>query len=352
MNMFKQALFLACIATVAAGCSDNDEDVIITPPVSAGSKLTLEGGTGGASAVNMVFVDFSEDKQTSAARAAWDLGFYGGSDDFRVIINHTTGAAAAITTKTDLAQVTAADTTALAASGALNLGQGSGTFDKIDPVDGNRSVYLGGTVIKQISATDADNKVFIVARGTSGAANRGWTKIRVLRNGSNYVLQYARINETTFRTVNVTKDANLNFTYVSFDSGASVAIEPGKTNWDIVWTLSTYKATPTIPYTFSDYVIHNFVGGVQAAEVLTSAVSYADFKETNLSALTFSSNRETIGGNWRITSGTPIGVKTDRFYVVKDAAGNIYKLKFVSFHSSDGGERGRPVIEYALVKKA
>jgi hypothetical protein len=37
--------------------------------------------------------------------------------------------------------------------------------------------------------------------------------------------------------------------------------------------------------------------------------------------------------------------------VVKDAIGNVYKLKFLNFTSADGGERGYPNIEYKLVKK-
>ncbi len=45
-------------------------------------------------------------------------------------------------------------------------------------------------------------------------------------------------------------------------------------------------------------------------------------------------------------------MKTDRFYVIKDAAGNVYKLRFISFHASDGGVRGYPKIEYKLGKES
>lgn len=351
MNTLSKFLVAILLTGSFVSCSKDKDDPIIEIPVSDGSKLTLEGGEGGPSAVNSVFVDFSEDKQTSVARNLWDLGFYGGADDFRVIINHSTGAAVAALDKTDLNQVSAADTIDLAESGALNLGQGSGTFDKIDPVEGGRTAYLSGTAISAVSANAADNKVYILARGTSGTPDRGWQKIRIIRNASGYTLQYAKIEETTFKTLDISKDAKYNFKYVSFDKGA-VDVEPEKGAWDIEWGLSTYKASATIPYTFSDFVVINFVGGVTAAEVLTSTVSYDDFKESNLSSITFSGNREVIAGNWRVTSGGTVGVKTDRFYLVKDAAGNVYKLKFISFHANDGGERGKPVIEYALVKKA
>lgn len=359
MNKLTKIITLLCFTAAVTACKKDEDPIVVVPP-SDGSTLTLKGLIGseaGASAGNSVFVDFSTDKQVSAARASWDLGFYSGTD-FRVIINHTAGATAIALNKTDLTTVTAADTTALVSSATLALGQGAGGFSTIDPVVGNTAAYLAGTVIKTISATDADNKVYIVNRGTAGfTENRGWQKIRVIRNGNGYTLQYAKINETTFKTLTIAKDAAYNFKYVSFVNGA-VNVEPEKASWDMEWTLSTYEASPTIPYTFSDFVLINFVGGVTAAEVIYSGtaanntVSYTDFKEANLTGITFLGNREVIAGNWRITSGTPIGVKTDRFYLIKDSAGNIYKLKFISFHPNDSGVRGNPVIEYKLVKKA
>ena len=358
MNKTAKLLTLLIFAASFTACK-KDSDPIIEVLPSNGSTLTLKGLIGseaGTSAGNSVFVDFSTDKQTSVARASWDLGFYSGTE-FKVIINHSAGATAIELTKNDLAQVSAADTTTLATAGSLALGQGLGSMAIIDPVDGSLATYLSGTVIKTISATDADNKVYIVNRGSAGVANGGWQKIRIIRNASGYTLQYAKISETTFKTLSITKDAAFNFKYISFVAGA-VSVEPPKAEWDLEWTLTTYKAGPTTPYTFSDFVLINFVGGVSAAEVIFSGtapnntVNYADFKEANLANITFLNTREAIAGNWRVTSGTPLGVKTDRFYLVKDGAGNVYKLKFVSFHPSDSGVRGNPVITYELVKKA
>ncbi|WP_234734138.1 HmuY family protein [Tellurirhabdus bombi] len=314
---------------------------------STGSQLKLNGGEGGAAAVNSVFVDLSSNGQTAVARNSWDLGFYGGTD-FRVIINGTVGASAKALTKADLTQVTAADTAGFKASTAI--GQGLGTMDLVDNVDGD----ITKTVIQAISATDADNKVYIINPGT---AAKPWYKIRVIRKGTGYTLQYAQIAETTFKTLDIAKDATHNFSYVAFDKGA-VSVEPAKANWDIQWSLVTYKAdlspTMSVPYTYSDYVLINHLGGTEAAEVLTSTVTYAAYAESNIAATAFKKDRNVIGGNWRATGGPnggTTGVKTDRFYVIKDASGNVYKLKFVNFTSADGGQRGYPNIEYQLVKK-
>ncbi|UHG90974.1 HmuY family protein [Spirosoma oryzicola] len=324
----------------------NKQTVKFTSIVSSGTNLTLDGGTGGASAVNAVFVDLSNNAQNAAKRASWDLGFYSGTD-FRVILNNMTGASAIALAKNDLTQVTAADTVGL----SLTLGFDPSGLKLVDDVTGD----LTKTVIPAISATDADNKVYIINRGTSGATPaKGWVKIRVLRNGTTgYTLQYAGIKEATFKTVSIPKDNAYNFRYVSFDSGALVDVEPAKARWNIVWTGAMYKTsdgTNDIPYYFSDQVLINTLGGVTAAEVTTSTVSYDAYAESNIATTTFKSDRSVIGANWRATTGT-VGVKTDRFYVVKDAAGNVYKVKFVSFTTQDGGERGKPKLEYKLVKK-
>ncbi|MBB5282132.1 hypothetical protein HNQ92_000253 [Rhabdobacter roseus] len=322
--------------------------VKFTSIVSQGSSLRLNGGAGGTSAVNAVFVDFSNNKQSSVARAAWDLGFYAGSE-YRVILNSMTGATAVAVNKTNLAQVTAADTVGV----NFTLGFEPAHMALVDDVTGD----LTKTVIAAVSATEADNKVYILSRGTSGATpKKELLKIRVLRSGAaGYTLQYAGLNETTFKTITVNKESTYNFNYVSLTTEGALEVEPPKDRWDIVWTGGLYKTAlqpgVDIPYYFSDMVFINQRGGVQAAEVLTSSVSYDAFAESHLPGVTFSADRVVIGANWRTATMNATGVRTDRFYLVKDAAGNVYKLKFVNFASSDGGERGYPNIEYKLVKK-
>jgi hypothetical protein len=311
--------------------------------ISSGTQLTLEGGTGGSGAVNSVYVDLSANKQTSVLRDSWDLGFASGSE-FRVVLNNTL-ASVLPTTKTDISTVTVADIDPT----KLALGFGQGTFNVFDDVNGD----LSKTAIAGISANDADNKVYIVNRaGGSGTVlpTADLIKIRILRSSTTgYILQYAKLNETTFKTLTVTKDARYNFRYISFAKGA-VEVEPAKANWDIQWGYSIYY-TGAIPYAFSDLVFSNHLAGTQVAEVRTSTISYDAYAESNIATTTFSASRNTISSNWRVTSGGTVGVKTDRFYVIQDSAGNVYKLKFISF-GPDGGTRGYPVLSYALVKKA
>jgi hypothetical protein len=315
---------------------------------SEGSTLTLSGlisTEAGSSAGNSVFVDLSSNVQTPVARTSWDLGFYSG-DDFRVIINNTSAASVVEVNKTDITAVSESDVN----TSTLAIGFGVGTLDVIDNVYGD----ITDTAIPAVSATDADNKVYVINRvGGNGATSAAadLIKIRVLRKNGGYTLQYAKLNETTFSTLDIPKDETHNFSYRSFTTG-TLDVEPAQQKWDIQWTWSIYYSGD-LPYGFSDLVFINHHGGTKAVEVLTSTVSYDDFDEADASTLTFSSERNVIGPNWRVTQpSSAAAVNTDRFYVIEDAAGNIYKLKFISFHPNDGGVRGNPQIEYKLVKKA
>ncbi|KQM66200.1 hypothetical protein ASE74_09965 [Pedobacter sp. Leaf216] len=359
MNKFNSMTAIAFLAITFTACKkDSDEPIIVVPP-SDGSTLTLNGLIGaeaGSAAGNSVYVDFSADKQTSAERDSWDLGFYSGAD-FKVILNSSNGASALVINKTDLNAVTISDFD----PNGLKVGQGQGNFSLVD--DGRETNILNKTAIAAISSTDAENKVYIINRKGGAAtvlANEELYKIRIIRKGTaGYTLQYAKITETTFKTLDVTKNTDANFQFASLVKGTAVTVEPAKASWDIVWGYSMYWTTSKdvngntiyLPYAFSDLVfINNLVGTSAAIVTITDTKTYSAFSESNIAGETFLTNRDVIGSGWRSTQPAT-GVNTKIFYLIKDAAGNVYKLKFISMGAGDAGTRGKPVIEYKLVKK-
>jgi len=313
---------------------------------STGSKLTLEGKTAESNYTNVVYADLSANTATPINRKSWNLGFYQGGQ-FRVILNPGYQTSATATTKTDIASVTLADAD-LVPDLNFNPG-GDGSLALADYWDGD----LTKTVFAEVSATDAQNKVYLVSFEGFKTKDK-WYKVKVSRNGEGYKVQFAKITDTVIQTVDIPKNTDVNFSFLSIETGKTVAVEPRKVNWDIAWGYSTSNAgtTPPTPYWFQDFVLLNHVAGAEAAEVLESTVTYDAFAEANIATSTFLKTRDAIGSKWRVTSGATVGIRRDRFYVVKDPLGNVYKLKFVSMGlASDGGERGKPVIEYKLVKK-
>ena len=242
MNKLNSILLVALLATAFTACKKEKEPVIVIPP-SDGSTLTLNGIAGseaGSSAANSVYVDLSTNEQNSVLRTSWTLGFYSGAD-FKVILNNTSGATAKKIDKTDLNAVTESDF--VLSDLAIALGTASDTeFAKFD--DPREANILTKTAIAEVSSTDANNKVYLVSPvgGTHTSVISAETvyKIRVLRKGTGYTLQYAKLKETTFKTLDISKDATYNFGFVSLTDGKAVTVEPEKSKWDITWTWSLY----------------------------------------------------------------------------------------------------------------
>lgn len=318
---------------------------------------------GGPTEPNQVFVDLSAGTMASALRTSWDLGFYTGAD-FRVVINTTVRMAAKQLATTNIDEVQEADNTML-------INQGQGVLSQIDDVTGD----LTKTAIAEVSATDSENKVYLINMGSNpatiipsigkegvgGGASRGWMKIRVLRNGNGYKVQYAAIDATTHSETSISKDAAYNFTFFSLLDKTTVTVEPQKTKWDLSFTSFTNSTTFSgnlVPYFYPDFVLNNAKGGVKAYQVLTSEFTFDAFTKANVVDSKFTDDQRGIGSNWRSTvggtnaNGEPISgfaIILDRFFVVKDSAGNLYKVKFTS-GLSDAGERGYPKFQYALLK--
>jgi hypothetical protein len=318
--------------------------------VANSSAGVINGG--GATYPNKVFIDFSANRQTGVLRTNWDLGFYTGSDDFRVTLNSSTNMMAKQLAKNDLNSVTTADTIGFA--NEVNFSQTNPLAVSLPYID-----YPNGdltkTAIGAVSATATDNKVYIVNRGNgvgTGAATRGWKKIRIIRNANGgYALQHADIAATTFATIDISKEDATFFKYISFENG-NVAIEPAKKKWDIAWTYfanTTNFGAGEVPYLFQDVIILN--RNVQVAKVLTSIKSFADFAEADITAQTFLTTQNAIAADWRSGGGptsTP-AVRTDRYYIIKDSDNNYYKIRFTAL--TQNNERGYPAYESLLIKK-
>ncbi|HLW41783.1 MAG TPA: HmuY family protein, partial [Flavobacterium sp.] len=235
------------------------------------SGNSLEPEVGGPSQANQVYIDLSSGAMTTVPRVSWDLGFYSGSE-FRVILNNSVKMSAKSMENIDLSAVVLEDNSML-------IGQGAGDPNLID----NPTGLITGTAIAEISANDDDNFVYLINLGsnpsttppalgslaTDTGGHRGWKKIRILRDGSGYKLQYADLTDTTFSEVTINKDAAYNFSFFSFTTNNTVSVEPQKDKWDISFTTFTNLFGGNTPYFFADFVVNNSRGGALVYGVST-----------------------------------------------------------------------------------
>ncbi|MFD1601701.1 HmuY family protein [Flavobacterium artemisiae] len=358
----KNVVFTISSVSINAVISENKSiQVNFNETASLGNALAPE--VGGPTEPNQVFVDLSSGKMTTVPRVSWDLGFYSGTD-FRVIINHTVKMSAKQTTSINIDEVQAEDA-------SMIFNQGSGSITQVDDPAGD----ITKTTIAAISATDSENKVYVINMGSNpgitkpetgneGTANgpsRGWKKVRILRSGNDYKVQYADIAATTHDEITVAKNAAYNFTFLSLLDKKTVSVEPQKAQWDISFTSFTNATNfggGLVPYNFADFVLNNVKGGAKTYQVLTTAFTYDAFALANVDNSKFTDDQRNIGSNWRGTvggtdaNGNPtsgFNARSDRFYVVKDPAGNVYKVRFTAGVNA-AGERGYPTFQYAILK--
>ncbi|CAM1341580.1 HmuY family protein [Tenacibaculum aestuarii] len=352
---------LLVTAFLLASCSSDNN--LPSEPI----KVVIEGATvapeiGGPNQPNQVYVDLSTNTTTNVKRDSWDLGFYSG-DKFKVTLNGAIYMAAAQLSSTDINAVNSLNQEVKDLQPKVAVG----TFDPesstyIDAPNGD----INTTAIAEVSDNDEDNKVYLINLGyeigTETLAvggvdisddSRGWKKIRILKDGSTYVLQYADLDATTHNEVVITKTEDSNFTFFSFNTENTVNVEPKKTEWDLNFTVFTNEIPGYGAYGYSDFVVNNLKSNVKVymIDTETEDYTYNTFSLTDVNLDSFENDQRGIGSSWRKGGGpgTLPSLKETVFYVLEDTDGNLYKLKFLAL-TNEAGERGYPEFVYSLLK--
>ncbi|MCX7546470.1 HmuY family protein [Xanthomarina sp. F1114] len=345
------------------GCSSDDNNEPSGPidVIIEGAQVTPE--VGGPNQQNQVYIDLSTNTSTTVQRDTWDLGFYSGSE-FRVAINGSIYMATAKLTENNIDAVNSSSPEVQDLQTRVAVGTfAAETANFIDAPSGN----INGTAIEAISNTDSQNNVYLLNLGykvgTTTPANgavavngdpRGWMKIRVLKNGNDYVLQYADLDTSTHQEVTITKSSDFNFNFFSFNTESEVSVEPVKSQWDLNFTVFTNEIEGYGAYGYSDFVTHNTKGGAAVYSLNTEDTSYTyenfTLADVDNSNFVFNDQR-TIGGTWRNGGGPSSlpSLKDNMFYVLQDTDGNLYKLQFLALTNAEG-VRGYPEFVYSLLE--
>lgn len=308
--------------------------------VAPSGLIEIDGG--GAEFPNQSFIDLSKLKQTVVDKYSWDLGFSTKAGAHNIILNGSASVMARPLTETNIDAVTVADTAGFAAKMYLSNYVDTEATEWIDHQNGE----FNQTAFGAVSAAAGENRVFIIKRDGEG---RNWKKVRVLQDGENYTIQYADIDAATHLEVTVSKDEAYNFLHFDLDNG-QVTIQPEKSSWDLMY--GTYSGVANfgvfLAISYNDYIVLNRTS-VSAVMVEEATLSYDDFSSSDLSGVTLEENDiSVIGSSWRSLVNFSLVLNEAVYYIISDAEGNNYKLKFTRL-SSETGERGYPEFQIELL---
>lgn len=348
-------ILILSLLFISVSCLKEDDGIITIAPIQGS---TLEPEVGGPNQPNQIWVDLSTGEMKGTNRTSWDLGLYSG-DQFAVILN--TGAlmsASPVEGFTELSQVNSQNQ-----SGLMQLVQ----VANFDPNNINYIDNVAGNYLNNGTVIDEENKIYLINLGyeipngpfnpgSSYAAGslRGWKKVKISREGNDgYKIQYAGLDETTINEAFVSKDTNYNFSFFSLASGNVMDIQPPKTDWDICFTVFVNEVADNSgntqgSYIYTDFVMTNTMAETGAYQVVTNETTlledYGNFTAADVVESSFIyDDHRAIGANWRTVPGAI--VRKDRFYVLKDPNGVLFKIRFISM-SDASGYRGHPVFEF------
>ncbi|CDF81089.1 heme-binding protein HmuY-like protein [Formosa agariphila KMM 3901] len=360
MKINKILTLFTCLSILGlSSCSSNDDnstDLI---------EIVIDGATvtpnlGGANEPNQVYVDLSTNTTTEIARDSWDLGFSSGTE-FRVVLNGSIYMATAALSATDIDAVTEDNTEVLTLQEQVAVGTyAAENIAFVDAPNGD----LSGTAIAEV--TEDNNNVYLLNLGfglsnesaaTGSVAvtgeSRGWKKIKITKSGNDYVLQYADLNATTHQEITISKNSDYNFTFFSFNTETVVDVEPKKSEWDLNFTVFTNEIQGYGSYGYTDFVANNLKADAKAYLINNeeATLTYDTFTLDDVNSTLFENDQRNIGSSWRNGGGPSSlpSLKDSVFYIVQDANGNYYKLKFLAL-TNESGVRGYPEFVYSLLQ--
>src|SRR5690606_35403483 len=126
---------------------------------------------------------------------------------------------------------------------------------------------------------------------------RGWKKIRILRSGNDYLVQYADLDATEHTEVTISKSAEAapHFNFLNLVTGETATVQPNSDKWDLNFTVFTNEIPGNGSYGYADFITTNHLSGVEAYTVEASTKTYADFTVADVDEVSFSSDQRAIG---------------------------------------------------------
>jgi len=214
------------------------------------------------------------------------------------------------------------------------------------------STAVGSWVSFDSGAPSYTNEVYLLGRFDGISYNLAKKVQFTMVSENAYVFLIADPALSNTDTIEVLKDDQYNYRQFSIDNNTSVQLEPMKDQWDLLFSqyftiLYTDDGIPT-PYNVRGVLLN--MNQVEAA--LDTSIHFLDVNYNHAIQHPFSSVQDVIGHDWKSVSvdessnSAEYKVRPGYTYIVRDANGDLYKLRFKSYFNKSG-VKGYPSFEFA-----
>jgi len=287
---------------------------------------------------NQVYYNLYDSSVTGLnVRSTWDLGFESSPNGWIVILNSS-----CFMKSTYLSgQVfgTPSDTT-----GATWL---------FNPSDGSAdSLAIGKWFTINGTDTVGTNRVLLIDRGVDVKGNpRGFKQLVIdsLSQGI-YYFRIAAYDGTNQQAFSVSKNRAVNYTLFSISNPQTAVSEPARLNWDLLFSQYTTLLYTDVGDPYPYLVTGVLLNPSLVVVAVDSITPFEDITFETAQSMNFSKQADGIGYLWKVYDFDDGSYTVDSkiIYVIRDAKGFLYKLRFKDFYKllNNRLRKGYPSFEY------
>jgi hypothetical protein len=196
-------------------------------------------------------------------------------------------------------------------------------------------------------------EVYLIHPGIDAEGNELGTYKKFMFVGlyaDSYLIKYAELDGSDQNEVMIPKDINLNFVSYSFKQNSIINIEPDKTSWDLLFTRFTDTVyTNDLSAFLTGYAVTGaYLNQNSVTAYLERDIAYEDINGANIDQSKLVNKLNVIGHDWKQFSDQ-YSIFSDKSYIVKDRAGRLFKMRFLSFYHELTGQKGYPSFEFELL---
>lgn len=284
---------------------------------------------------DQLFYDFESARVVHISQIkSWDLAFDASPEGFNVFINGGSDLFVYKTGQTDMSSVKTAP----------NIFSEDWTYDASCGLKDSTAIgdWTNGSGLSK-------GQVFVIKLNESNNPDNLHKIKMVSVTSTEYVMEYASLEEDVAHTITIPKDNAYNFAYFSFfEGGKVVKPDPPKDTWDIVFTRYRYiyHELDDFPYIVSGVLINPY----KTEGFADSTTGFEKIEGEWVLQQPFSNHRDVVGFDWKsydIDKAT-YTVNPDKCYVIRNRDNKYWKLHFLNFYNNQG-IKGSPSFEFQRV---